>query len=165
MTGMTFLSVRCQDGPRDFPCLPLPPCPGNLPSLAAMSIPGFIFRAGRVMPEQGLLHAPVPFSRKTACFRPASLGGSFTHGERGAYAKLAYCKRTARERRRGGNRVVNLINDFCHQMEQGAGHREGSVPDCVESYVVGERFLPWKISGAPWRETELPQIFIDVRDK
>lgn len=83
----------------------------------------------------------------------------------GAYAKLAYCKRTARERRRGGNRVVNLINDFCHQMEQGAGHREGSVPDCVESYVVGERFLPWKISGAPWRETELPQIFIDVRDK
>ena len=50
-------------------------------------------------------------------------------------------------------------------MEQEAGHREGSVPDCVEGYVVGERFLPWIISGAPWGETELPQIFIDVRDK
>ena len=122
---MTFLSVRCQDGPRDFPCLPLPPCPGNLPSLAAMSIPGFIFRAGRVMPEQGLLHAPVPFSRKTACFRPASLGGSFTHGERGAYAKLAYCKRTARERRRGGNRVVNLINDFCRFRNTGWNREQG----------------------------------------
>ena len=66
----------------------VPPCPGNLPSLAAMSIPGFIFRAGRVMPEQGLLHAPVPFSRKTACFRPASLGGSFTHGERGCLRQV-----------------------------------------------------------------------------
>lgn len=50
-------------------------------------------------------------------------------------------------------------------MEQEAGHREGSVPDGGEGYVVGERFLPWKISGAPWGETELPQIFIDVRDK
>ena len=50
-------------------------------------------------------------------------------------------------------------------MEQEAGHRDGRVPDCVEGYVVGERFLPWKISGAPWGETELPQIFIDVRDK
>lgn len=161
---MTFLSVRCQDGPRDFPCLPLPPCPGNLPSLAAMSIPGFI--SGQAVSCRNRVCCMLLFRfPETACFRPASLGGSFTHGERGAYAKLAYCKRTARERRRGGNRVVNLINDFCHQMEQGAGHREGSVPDCVESYVVGERFLPWKISGAPWRETELPQIFIDVRDK
>lgn len=65
--------------------------------------------------------------------------------------------------------MVNLINDFCRFRNTGwnrkQGIREGSVPDCVEGYVVGERFLPWKISGAPWGETELPQIFIDVRDK
>ena len=68
-------------------------------------------------------------------------------------------------REQGGEFNQGLLPVQKYRMEQEAGHREGSVPDCVEGYVVGERFLPWKISGAPWGETELPQIFIDVRDK
>ncbi|KXU55564.1 hypothetical protein HMPREF3039_00296 [Akkermansia sp. KLE1798] len=78
------------------------------------------------MPEEGLLHAPVPFSRKTACFRPFRLRGSFTHGERGVLAPgWRIVKRTARERRRGGNRVVNLINDFCRFGNTGWNRKQG----------------------------------------